>query len=261
MQTARTRPGSHLKSRAGMRHGVPLALLLVLLAGCMPLKPLPGEVAPAAAPATMTTPSPPATTDSTALPTAPSGAPASVQPTTPVATTRAAPTPAAPAALAKPAPVAAPAAPRPTPGTGAAAKPAANASTGGAARPVIAAPAPAVPAPAPAAVAAPPKAPTAPALDLAALEQRLRDTRAIGVFTKLSMKNQVDDLLNRFRAFYKGQPNPPLNALRQQYELLFLKVLTVVQDGDPPLANAIASSRETIWGILTDPKKFAQISS
>jgi hypothetical protein len=99
-----------------------------------------------------------------------------------------------------------------------------------------------------------------PALDLAALEQRLRDTRAIGVFTKLSIKNQVDDLLNRFRALYKVQAAPPLPpALRQQYEMLFLKVLTVVQDGDPPLATAIASSREAIWGILADPKKFAQI--
>jgi hypothetical protein len=116
----------------------------------------------------------------------------------------------------------------------------------------------ATPAAAPAPVApARPAAP--PALDLASLEQRLRETRAIGVFTKLSIKNQVDDLLNRFRALYKGEAKTPLPTLRQQYEMLFMKVLTVVQDGDPPLANAIASSREAIWGILSDPRKFAQI--
>jgi hypothetical protein len=118
--------------------------------------------------------------------------------------------------------------------------------------------------PANAPVAAPaasmPAKPAPPAtLDLAALEQRLRDTRAIGVFTKLSLKNQVDDLLDHFRALYKGEARTPLPTLRQQYEMLFLKVLTVVQDGDPPLASAIASSREAIWGILSDPKKFAQI--
>jgi hypothetical protein len=105
----------------------------------------------------------------------------------------------------------------------------------------------------------PAKAPAAPALDLTSLERRLRDTRAIGVFTKLSIKNQVDDLLNQFRALYKGKANTPLPTLRQQYEVLFLKVMTVVQDGDPPLATAIAQSREAIWGILSDPKKFAEI--
>jgi hypothetical protein len=99
----------------------------------------------------------------------------------------------------------------------------------------------------------------APALDLTALEQRLRDTHAIGVFTKLSLKNQVDDLLDQFRAFHSGHSKAPLSQLRQQYDLLLLKVLTLLQDSDQALAAAIASSREAIWGILTDPQKFAKI--
>jgi hypothetical protein len=98
-----------------------------------------------------------------------------------------------------------------------------------------------------------------PALDLAALEQRLKDTHAIGVFTKLSLKNQVDDLLDGFRAFHRGQAKAPIADLRQRYDLLLLKVLTLLQDSDPPLAAAISSSREAIWGILTDPVKFGKI--
>ena len=103
------------------------------------------------------------------------------------------------------------------------------------------------------------KPPAAPALDLADLEQRLRDTRAIGVFTKLSLKNQVDDLLDEFRTQYKGSNKHPTPELRQRYDLLILKVLSLLQDTDPALASAIASSRETIWGILADPDKFAKI--
>jgi hypothetical protein len=99
----------------------------------------------------------------------------------------------------------------------------------------------------------------APTLDLTALEQRLRDTHAVGLFTKLSLKNQVDDLLDRFRALYRRQASTPLASLRQQYDLLLMKVLTLLQDGDPPLAAAIASSREAIWSILADPQKFANI--
>jgi hypothetical protein len=97
------------------------------------------------------------------------------------------------------------------------------------------------------------------ALDLNALEQRLRDTHAIGVFTKLSLKNQVDDLLTQFKAFYRGQSQVTLAQLRQNYEVLLLKVVSVLQEGDPGLASAVSSSREAIWGVLKDPKKFATI--
>lgn len=101
--------------------------------------------------------------------------------------------------------------------------------------------------------------PASPTLDLAGLEQRLRDTDAIGVLTKLSLKNQVDDLLDQFRGLYQGQIKVPLAELRQRYELLLLKVVTLLQDADQQLANAITSSREAIWGILADPEKFAKI--
>jgi len=78
------------------------------------------------------------------------------------------------------------------------------------------------------------------------------------VFTKLSLKNQVDDLLGQFRAFH-ARKQPPLSELRQQYDLLLLKVLSLLQDGDPPLAAQISGSREALWGLLTDPQKFANL--
>jgi hypothetical protein len=92
-----------------------------------------------------------------------------------------------------------------------------------------------------------------------ALEQRLRDTRAIGVFTKLSLKNQVDDLLAQFKSFHAGHSKVTLTQLRQKYEVLLMKVVSLLQDGDPGLASAVSSSRESIWNVLTDPTKFANI--
>lgn len=97
------------------------------------------------------------------------------------------------------------------------------------------------------------------ALDMAALEKRLRETKAIGVFTKITLKNQVDDLLNQFRAFYQGRIKATLAELRQAYDRLLLKVLALLQDGDQPLASEIVASRDAIWGILSDPVKFASL--
>jgi len=107
--------------------------------------------------------------------------------------------------------------------------------------------------------ASPTGAVAAPALDLKTLEQRLRDTHAIGVFTKLSLKNQVDDLLAQFKSFYGGRSQLTLVQLRQKYEVLLLKVVSVLQNDDPQLASAISSSREAIWNVLADPKSFANI--
>jgi hypothetical protein len=96
----------------------------------------------------------------------------------------------------------------------------------------------------------------APTLDVAALKERLRSTDAIGVFTKLALKNQMDDLLQQVRAQHQAGGAGGVNALRQPYDMLVLKVLAVVQDGDPSLARMISGSREAIWGILADPVKF-----
>lgn len=153
-----------------------------------------------------------------------------------------------------------------TPGGQSGPAPSATKPSNPAVKPSVAprAPATAVPATATAALAASPPPPraavaTAPTLDLKGLEQRLRDTHAIGVFTKLSLKNQVDDLLAQFKTFHQGQSRDTLAGLRQKYELLLMKVVSLLQDGDPALASAVLSSREAIWSILTDPKKFAAL--
>ena len=96
-------------------------------------------------------------------------------------------------------------------------------------------------------------------LDLASLENRLKQTKAIGVFSKLALKNQIDDLLNQFRAYYQGRLKTTLAQLRQRYDLLLLKVLTLLQDSDQSLATAIGASREAIWAILANRQTFATI--
>ena len=99
-----------------------------------------------------------------------------------------------------------------------------------------------------------------PPLDVAALKLRLRDTNAIGVLTKLALKNQVDDLLKQFRSHYLSGQKTSVANLRQPYDLLVLKVLALIQDGDPLLARTISGSREAIWGILADPEQFKLVS-
>ena len=161
-------------------------------------------------------------------------------------------------------------APAPAP----AAKPPASTTKGKSAPPVTT-PAPKAQAPkAAASKAGPPKpaAPAAPAaaaratatgapLDLDALKMQLKETKAIGVFTKLALKNQVDDLLDKFRAHHQGKATPTVTELRQSYDLLMMKVLSLLQDHDQTLASEIVSSRERIWGLLVNPTTFAALQA
>ena len=99
---------------------------------------------------------------------------------------------------------------------------------------------------------------TAP-LDLTVLEQELRATKAIGVFTKITLKNQIDDLLDEFRDYYRGKAKVTIKDLRRRFDLLLMKVLSLLQDKDQALASAIVASREALWDLLADPKTFATI--
>ena len=96
-------------------------------------------------------------------------------------------------------------------------------------------------------------------INLALLEQRLRDTSALGVMTKITLKNQVDELIERFKAHHEGRDATPLSQLRPPFDTLIQRVTGLLQDGDPSLARSIAASREALWSMLTDRSQFAKL--
>lgn len=99
-----------------------------------------------------------------------------------------------------------------------------------------------------------------PSLNVSDLTTGLRETHAIGAFTKLALKNQLDDLLQKFRTTHQSGQQPRAAGLRQPFDALVGKVLGLLQPGDPALARKIENSREGIWAILSDPEKFKLIT-
>jgi hypothetical protein len=221
-------------------------LLMLPLAGCASHKAEPPVAQPQAAasqpetPEPVTTPQEPAVSKSTDASPAPSEAAPAGKPAT-------APAPSGATQATKPATTPAP--------NGATPAPKAATKT---APPVARTPTPPVRPPTP---AAPAVASTAAApLDLTALKEKLKATKAIGVFTKISLKNQVDDLMKQFSDYYQGKAKTTtMPELRRSYDLLLMKVLSLLQDSDQKLASEVVSSREAIWALLSDPKKFATL--
>ncbi len=160
----------------------------------------------------------------------------------------AAPTPA-------PEPVSAPA-PAPTPVEALPAPPAAPKPP-----PVVAKPAPPPPAPSPE-----PEPQVVPepqpelALDLDGLERRLKETSALGVLTKLALKNEIDDLVDDVAKFHQKKRGE-LTVLRERFELLLMKLTSLLQYKEPELAREVAAAREGLWKLLADPGEFAKLSA
>jgi hypothetical protein len=258
-----------------MRAGRPgVILLLLLAAGCAPKLDTPVSDSrsavkepPAAQsedPAAQSAPKPPEPEPQPVAEPVPAVAPESVAkpappvPQEPVVTAPAPPPVAEPSAPASPAPVktatpSAPSSPAPKPAT-----------------PSPSHPKPAAP-PAPTATKPPASGKTqlpatntpaaTPTLDLEALKEEVKSTSAIGFFTKITLKNQVDDLLDDFRDYHKGKSKLTKTDLRRAYDLLLMKVLSLLQDKDPRLATSIVASREAIWDLLADPNKFAILTA
>lgn len=98
--------------------------------------------------------------------------------------------------------------------------------------------------------------------DVNDLTERVRNSSAIGIFTKLSLRNQVEDLLEDFRRFHDmGRNDPPLHNLRQRFNLLVMKLISLLQDRDPKLSSDIYQAREVLWSNLADREKFRNMTA
>lgn len=88
-------------------------------------------------------------------------------------------------------------------------------------------------------------------LDMNALIERLKQTKAIGFLTKLALRSDALDLIEMAKQYKRHPTEDGLKALRSRYEGLVLKVLALLEK-DPQLARDIALAREKIWHHLLE---------
>ena len=93
--------------------------------------------------------------------------------------------------------------------------------------------------------------------DLDALVDRVSHSKALGFFTKLSLKQDVDQLLSSFRAHHDGSENDSIEQLRERYDVMVQKLVILLQEKDQELVQTIHDGRENLWAMLSDEEKFA----
>jgi len=93
-------------------------------------------------------------------------------------------------------------------------------------------------------------------VDLQLLGDMLADTKAIGLFTKLSLKKDIDKVLLRLKKFHDGKSKFTLEQLEEQYDLLLMKIAIYLQDNDLALHKHLCNAWLVIWEDLRDFDRF-----
>jgi hypothetical protein len=96
--------------------------------------------------------------------------------------------------------------------------------------------------------------------DLEALVDRISHSKALGFFTKLSLKLDIDGFLKMVKEYHdKGGAEETLEQLHERYEVMVHKLVVLLQNEDEELVESIEDGRDKLWARLADAKKFAGI--
>ncbi len=89
--------------------------------------------------------------------------------------------------------------------------------------------------------------------DMDALIERIKESKAIGTFTKLALRSDALDMVDLIKAYRRQANRISLDEVRARFDGLLLKVLALLDD-DPVLSRDISMSREGIWNSLLEVK-------
>ena len=98
-------------------------------------------------------------------------------------------------------------------------------------------------------------------IDLEGLINRLKKSRAVGMMTKIKLNGQINTLLDKFKVYHAGKSPYSIEQLREQFDLLYLKVVSLIQDKDTDLHKQLCFSWDLIWDQLHDPELFKKVSA
>ena len=93
-------------------------------------------------------------------------------------------------------------------------------------------------------------------VDLQILGDMLAETRAVGIFTKLSLKKDIEKVLLRLKKFHNGKSKFSLEQLEEQYNLLLMKIAIHLQEDDLALHTHLCNAWLVIWEDLRDYDRF-----
>lgn len=95
--------------------------------------------------------------------------------------------------------------------------------------------------------------------DLDSIISKVTSSKALGFFTKLSLKKDIDAFLDNVKNYHEGRSELTLDQLHERYDALVHNLITLIQEKDEDLLKSIDDGRDKLWALLSDEKKFATL--
>jgi len=92
------------------------------------------------------------------------------------------------------------------------------------------------------------------------LEKRIRETNSIGGLSKLKLSGDINKMIADLKTYHAGDSPHTLEQHREQYDLLYMKVVSQVQDKDPELFNQLCNAWDPLWAELQDESNLKKVS-
>lgn len=87
-------------------------------------------------------------------------------------------------------------------------------------------------------------------INLETLTERLKETPAIGVFTKLAIHSDIIDLKDEIKTYKrKSVLQSKIESVRAKFDGLLMKIIALLE-ADPDLSRDLYTARESIWKSL-----------
>lgn len=94
--------------------------------------------------------------------------------------------------------------------------------------------------------------------DLDNLRARIRKSKAVGPLTKLKLRGEIKALLKKLELYHSGKGHSNINQLNERFDLLYMKVVSLVQEKDPDLHRQLCNSWEPLRRSLQSPSYFSR---
>ncbi len=91
--------------------------------------------------------------------------------------------------------------------------------------------------------------------DFHALETKIRNSEAIDLFSKISLKIEITSLVNEAVRLHEGKSAAGLYQRKVRFEELIDRAVIMLRKGDVSLAEEVEGSREALWRFLNSPEK------
>jgi len=94
---------------------------------------------------------------------------------------------------------------------------------------------------------------------LGEVERQLWETATIGTLTKLSLKSELESLLEAFSRLHLGDGEHELSHLIRRFDLLLIRTLGLLRSQDPALVGLLREIRPEIVATLSHPDRYARV--